>query len=569
MLNFSSRNLKSFFLIFASSIALASIILIFIFVKNNSNQNKAISFIQNLEEISNNLKDLSDAVNNYKNAVHSNDFYIYKRDIYSDKVFFYINLLKNKIDTQNKNTSAVSFDISTKLNEIKDNSEDFETDFELLNENTVKIGNYENGYIENIIRTEQKTDKILKTYPQLYSQFQKLKKAKINILSTGNKKNKELFLKEKNNFLRNLNRNQSIFENTSEKQIVINNTADWINTILQYFKIKQINGTLYSPGLYNKLESFIYENNNKLSEIRKITLTELSGMNKNILINTVSLLILFAILFITIGFYIFNSVKKRITTINSKLSELTALKGDDDKNYSEFEKTNLLINELKNDTENKIKFIKSLESKNYTAAEIDFNSEDKTGTALISLKEFLKNEDIRRKKEEEIKAISDKQKDGIVKFGKIIRQHFGNIDDLTFDLLSELVHFLNADIGGFYIIDKKTKPDILQLKASYAYDKKKIINKEIKIGEGLAGTCAADKSSVYINHVDDDYIKIVSGFGHTKPKSILLSPIYVENDVYGVIELASSREFTENDIKFIEMLSEDIAYTLSYLLKQN
>jgi len=93
-----------------------------------------------------------------------------------------------------------------------------------------------------------------------------------------------------------------------------------------------------------------------------------------------------------------------------------------------------------------------------------------------------------------------------------------------------------------------------------------MINKEISVGEGLVGTCAVDKSTFYFDKVDEDYIKIVSGFGHASPTSLIVSPILVEDEVYGVLELGATRKFNEHDIEFIEILAEDIAYTLSYLL---
>ena len=387
------------------------------------------------------------------------------------------------------------------------------------------------------------------------------------MLSIGNRESEEQFLKEKKAFLQNIKQNQSIFENTSEKQIVINNTADWINTVLQFFKLQKINGTSYYSGLYDKSDDLVYESENNITDIQDIVLTELTDKNRRFLINYILFTILFTIVFIVIVFFIYDFIKKQIIHTNNELSELVLLNEKDNINISEFEKTKRLIHQLKKDTEIKTKFVNNLKSTKLIEIEGEFNSDDKLGNALNNLKDFLISKDDERKKDEQIKAISDKNKDGIVKFGKIIRQQFGNLDNLTFNLLSELVHFLHADIGGIYVVDKKENSDLLKLKASYAYDEKKIINKEIKIGEGLVGTCAADKSSVYIDRVDDDYIKIVSGFGHTKPKSLLLSPIFVEEEIYGVIELASSGTFSEDDITFVETLSEDIAYTLSYLLK--
>jgi putative methionine-R-sulfoxide reductase with GAF domain len=160
----------------------------------------------------------------------------------------------------------------------------------------------------------------------------------------------------------------------------------------------------------------------------------------------------------------------------------------------------------------------------------------------------------------------DKKNTGIALFGRILRRHVGNISTLTEELISELVHFTGSEIGGIYVREKKGDEFILNLRASYAYNEKKMIQKEIQFGEGLVGTCAVDKSTLFIDKTDENYIKIISGFGHSKPSSILISPIVVENEVFGVIELASLKLYNQDDIDFIELFAEDIAYTLSYLL---
>lgn len=562
-----SENLKSFFIIFASSIALGSIILMFIFFRNHNIQHSSIAFIRNLQDISVDFQHLNNAAENYKVAKHSDDFYIYKNDEYSNKVYFYLNLLKNKVNNLSKETNLITFNISSKLNETKDILTDFETDFNLLNENTVTLGNSENGYTENIIRTEQKTDKILITYPQIYNHFQKLKKAKTDLLTIGNRQTEDNFLREKKDFLDYLKLNQRIFENTSEKQIVINNSAEWINSVLQFFKLQKINGTSYSSGIYDDFTSFISIGENNLTDIQDIALTELIDTNHKFLLNFIFLFIIFTIVFIFSAFLIYRFINKQLNLINSELSDSVILNENNNLNLSEFKKIRYLIHKLKKNIEEKAQFINSLKSDNLSEIKTNFNSNDKLGNALENLKNFLEKKDKERKKDEQIKAVTEKHKDGIVKFGKIIRQHFGNLDELSYNLLSELVHFLDADIGGIYIINKKENSRLLKLKASFAYDEKKMINKEIKIGEGLVGTCAADKSSIYIDRIEDGYIKIVSGFGYTKPKSLLLSPVFVRDKVYGVIELASTGTFSEHDIKFVEMLSEDIAYTFAYLLK--
>ena len=150
----------------------------------------------------------------------------------------------------------------------------------------------------------------------------------------------------------------------------------------------------------------------------------------------------------------------------------------------------------------------------------------------------------------------------MAKFGNILRKYTEDLELLSFEIISNLVKFLNADVGGIYIYTENKK---LKLTASYAYNEKKVIENEIKEGEGLIGTCAVEKTSFYFDKMPEDEIKITSGFGKTTPSTLLIVPLVLSGGIFGVIELASLREFSEADIKFTETLGEEIASTLSYM----
>ncbi len=136
------------------------------------------------------------------------------------------------------------------------------------------------------------------------------------------------------------------------------------------------------------------------------------------------------------------------------------------------------------------------------------------------------------------------------------------IDELSDQVIHKLVHYVHMVQGALYLYSEDTQT--LKNVATYAYNRKKFVNQEFKLGQGLIGECAYERDFIYRTEIPEDYVSISSGIlGDKKPQSIILIPLITEGNLQGVLEFAGlEKELSELTIRFLKELGEIIARTL-------
>ena len=182
------------------------------------------------------------------------------------------------------------------------------------------------------------------------------------------------------------------------------------------------------------------------------------------------------------------------------------------------------------------------------------NDHDVMGKSLLKMKENLLAARANERRERFINT-------GLAQMGDILRSG-SDIETLSYQIISGLVKYLQANQGGLFILESEGESAHLQLAACYAYERRKHLQKRIEVGEGLVGQAVLEGDKLYLTDVPADYVNITSGLGKATPRCILVVPLKANEQVEGVIELASFRPFEAFEVDFVEKLAESIALAI-------
>ncbi len=166
-------------------------------------------------------------------------------------------------------------------------------------------------------------------------------------------------------------------------------------------------------------------------------------------------------------------------------------------------------------------------------------------------------------------SIKEKEQNWIIKgrdkISNVLRE-FTDLNELSYNVLKVLINYVDVIQGSFYIYDEDNK--VLVNYASYAYNRKKFIKQEFKIGEGLIGQAAYELDTVYRTEIPEGYVTITSGIlGEKKPGSILIVPLISDEKLRGVIEIAAIEDsMSKKVISFVEGISDMIGQSLFSLI---
>jgi PAS domain S-box-containing protein len=208
-------------------------------------------------------------------------------------------------------------------------------------------------------------------------------------------------------------------------------------------------------------------------------------------------------------------------------------------------------------------FTRALNERRNDAGLTLLGENDLLGKELIELQQKILDAATQQLKNEEENLKRRYINEGLAKFGDILRSRSNDIHALGDAFIREIVKYLNAIQGGFFLFDdtEKSAP-VLNLVSAFAYNRKKYLQTSIAYGEGLVGTCAREKQFINLTEIPPGYISITSGLGDTLPDNLLLIPVLHENELIGVLEIASLNKYKEHEIEFAQEVAHSLGSTI-------
>lgn len=210
---------------------------------------------------------------------------------------------------------------------------------------------------------------------------------------------------------------------------------------------------------------------------------------------------------------------------------------------------------LKQNLESNINFAKQIANRDYTLTNT-IGLDDELGQSLVEMSSNLKTAEAEDRKRSWSMA-------GLTRLAEIIRLSNHDLDELSNNLMTFLVKYMNANQGGLFVInDSNVNDKYLELKACYAFERKKFLEKKINLNEGLVGQAVIENETIYLTEIPQNYISITSGLGTANPTSLMIVPLKTEETVVGALEIASFASFETHEREFLEKASESIASSI-------
>ncbi|MXV51810.1 response regulator [Pedobacter sp. HMF7647] len=132
-----------------------------------------------------------------------------------------------------------------------------------------------------------------------------------------------------------------------------------------------------------------------------------------------------------------------------------------------------------------------------------------------------------------------------------------DLPELTGSVMEFVADYTGSQLGSLYILEN----DQLNYYNGYAFLPKPD-RRTIKLSDGIVGQVATSGKQIIVKDVDPEFITVSYAAGEIRPREIIVTPIFHENKVKGVVGIASVNGYSDNIVEFINTVSRNIGIAI-------
>ncbi len=128
-------------------------------------------------------------------------------------------------------------------------------------------------------------------------------------------------------------------------------------------------------------------------------------------------------------------------------------------------------------------------------------------------------------------------------------------------LLSRLVPLVGGGCGAFHLLDESD--GLYHFISGYGCEAK--TGDSFPPGEGIAGQAAAERKTIVLTDLPENFLRIASGLGDAPPRVLAAAPIKTRKKVSAVVEIASFTQLSEEQQNLLAEVADMVALQLEIL----
>ncbi|MFM8739715.1 MAG: CHASE3 domain-containing protein [Cytophagales bacterium] len=291
--------------------------------------------------------------------------------------------------------------------------------------------------------------------------------------------------------------------------------------------------------------------------VKKSTDNYVSAQNRNVIFQLILVLLSFpTLILVFIKLNKQNKARKKIIDDLDK-SIRHYLYDSGSENSAEIDAQTVITGSIEN-LKKASHFVKEIASGNYDVYWHGLTEQNQAVNKENLAADLLKMRDEMKK----IKAADDRRlwtTEGLSKFSELIRTNQNQKEKLLNETVKFLTKYLGGNQSSLFVLNEDEGEEFLELGACYAYDRKKILQKRVDVGNGMLGQAYFEGTTLVLKEIPAEYIQITSGLGQGTPRFLVIVPFKNDEKVQALLEMASFRIFEEHEILFLEKAGEFVA----------